>query len=145
MILAGRRINDGMAAYIAQDIIKTMLAWKLRVDAARILVMGVTFKQNCPDIRNTKVVDLVGELMAFGHSVAVYDPVADPEAVAREYGIKLIREMPKAAHFDALVLAVRHDEFTSIPPDTLRSLLVHGGLIYDLKGVLPIDVSDARL
>ncbi len=145
MILAGRRINDGMAAYIAQDIIKTMLARNLRVDAARILVMGFTFKQNCPDIRNTKVIDLIAELMAFGHSVAVHDPLADPEAVAREYGIKLIRELPRAAHFDTLVLAVRHDEFARMPPDALRALLVPGGLIYDLKGVLPIDRSDARL
>jgi len=145
MILAGRRINDGMAAYIAQDIIKTMLARKLRVDAARILVMGFTFKQNCPDIRNTKVADLVHELSAFGHNVTVCDPLADPEAVEHEYRIRPIADLPRAAHFDAVVLAVRHDAFARMPPDALRSLLVPGGLIYDLKGVLPLEGSDARL
>src|SRR5262249_30606348 len=95
MILAGPRINDGMAGYIAEDIIKTMLARKLRVDAARILVMGFTFKQNCPDIRNTKVADLVHELAAFGHNVTVCDPLADPEAVEHEYGLKPIAELPR--------------------------------------------------
>jgi UDP-N-acetyl-D-galactosamine dehydrogenase len=145
MILAGRRINDGMAAYIAQDIIKTMLARKLRADAARILVMGFTFKQNCPDIRNTKVADLVHELAAFGHHVTVYDPLVGLEAVEHEYGIKPIAELPKAPHFDVVVLAVRHDEFARMPRNAIRSLLVPGGLVYDLKGVLPLEGSDARL
>ena len=145
MILAGRRINDGMAAYIAQDIIKMMLAKKLRVDAARILVMGITFKQNCPDVRNSKVADLVAELQAFGHQVTVYDPLADAEAVEHDYGIKLAESLPKAPSFDAVVLAVRHDEFAQMTSEQVRSLLAPGGLVYDLKGVLPLHGSDARL
>src|SRR5262249_31864469 len=142
MILAGRRINDGMAAYIAQDIIKMMLMKKLRVDAARILVMGITFKQNCPDVRNTKVADLVAELTAFGHNVTVYDPLADREAIEQEYNIKLAESLPRNAAFDAVVLAVRHDVFAEVPPDAIRSLLVPAGLVYDLKGVLPLEASD---
>ena len=90
MILAGRRINDGMATYVAQDIIKHMLRKKLRVDSARILVMGITFKQNCPDIRNTKIADLVAELTDFGHQVTVYDPVADREEVERVLIVKAL-------------------------------------------------------
>jgi UDP-N-acetyl-D-galactosamine dehydrogenase len=145
MILAGRRINDGMAAYIARDIIKMMLMKKLRVDAARILVLGITFKQNCPDVRNTKVADLVAELTAFGHNVTIYDPLADAEALEREYNIKLTEKLPKGASFDAVVLAVRHDQFAEMTSEMVRSLLVPGGLVYDLKGVLPLEGSDARL
>jgi UDP-N-acetyl-D-glucosamine/UDP-N-acetyl-D-galactosamine dehydrogenase len=145
MILAGRRINDGMAAYIARDIIKMMLMKKLRVDAARILVLGITFKQNCPDVRNTKVADLVAELTAFGHNVTIYDPLADAEALEREYNIKLTENLPKGASFDAVVLAVRHDQFAEMTSEMVRSLLVPGGLVYDLKGVLPLEGSDARL
>lgn len=145
MILAGRRINDGMATYIAQDIIKMMLMKKLRVDAARILVMGITFKQNCPDVRNTKVADLVAELAAFGHQVTVYDPLADANAVEHEYGIKMAESLPKGPSFDAIVLAVRHDEFAQMTSEQVRSLLTPGGLVYDLKGVLPLHSSDARL
>jgi len=145
MILAGRRINDAMPAYIAQDIIKAMLMKKLRVDGARILVMGITFKQNCPDIRNTKVADLIAELTAFGHHVTVYDPLADREAVENEYNIRLAESLPKGPAFDAVVLAVRHDAFAEMSAEAVRSLVVPGGLVYDLKGVLPLQGSDARL
>ena len=145
MILAGRRINDGMPSYIAQDIIKAMLMKRLRVDGARILVMGITFKQNCPDVRNTKVADLVAELAAFGHHVTVYDPLADREAVQHEYNIQLVDNLPKGPSFDAVVLAVRHDAFAEMSMEAIRSLVVPGGLVYDLKGVLPLQGSDARL
>jgi UDP-N-acetyl-D-galactosamine dehydrogenase len=144
MILAGRRVNDSMPAYIAQDIIKSMLAKKLRVDGARILVMGFTFKQNCPDVRNTKVADLVRELTSFGHDVTVYDPLADRETVEHEYNIRLAEGLPRGP-FDAVVLAVCHDEFAAMPAETLRGMLVPGGLIYDVKGVIPQQASDARL
>jgi UDP-N-acetyl-D-galactosamine dehydrogenase len=144
MILAGRRINDSMASFVAQDIIKTMLQRKLRVDGARILVLGITFKGNCPDIRNTKIADLVFELQAFGHNVTVFDPLADGEEVDHEYGIKLAAEMPKGP-FDAIVLAIKHDELAEIPAQTFRKMLVPGGLLYDMKSVLPVDASDARL
>ncbi len=144
MILAGRRINDGMASYVAQDIIKSMLQRRLRVDGARILVIGFTFKGNCPDVRNTKVADLVSELQAFGHNVTVYDPLALRDEVEHEYGIKLAETMPNGP-FDAVVLAVKHDEISERPASYFRELLVPGGLLYDMKYVLPVAGSDVRL
>jgi len=144
MILAGRRINDGMASYVAQDIVKTMLRKKLRVDGARILLLGFTFKQNCPDIRNTKVFELYNELKAFGHEVTIYDPLALRLEVKHEYGIDLAPELPKGP-FDAVVLAVRHDTFASLGEARLRELLVRDGLLYDIKEVLPVPSSDARI
>jgi UDP-N-acetyl-D-glucosamine/UDP-N-acetyl-D-galactosamine dehydrogenase len=144
MILAGRRINDSMASYVAQDIIKTMLQKKLRVDGARILVIGFTFKGNCPDIRNTKVADLIEELTAFGHNVTVFDPLAIREEVEHEYNIKLAPSMPDGP-FDAVVLAVKHDEIASMSEAEFRAKLVPGGLLYDMKSVLPLTSSDIRL
>ena len=108
MILAGRRINDGMAAYVAGDVVKTMLKRKQRVETARVLVMGFTFKENCSDTRNTKVADVVRELKGLVAEVAVYDPVADVELAQHEYGITLSNTMPHGP-FDAIVLAVNHD------------------------------------
>jgi UDP-N-acetyl-D-galactosamine dehydrogenase len=144
MILAGRRINDGMAEWVALDLVKTMLRHKLEVSSARVLVMGLTFKENCPDIRNTKVADLVHELTDLVRSVVVYDPLADAGEVHKEYGIELVPNVPEGP-FDAIVLAVRHDQITAIGAEQLRSMLVAGGVVYDLKQVLPIDASDARV
>ena len=144
MILAGRRINDSMASYVAQDIIKTMLQRRLRVDGARILVIGFTFKGNCPDIRNTKVADLIAELIAFGHHVTVYDPLARRDEVEHEYSIKLAETLPSGP-FDAVVLAVKHDEISCMPVEKFRALLGPGGLLYDMKYVLPVASSDTRL
>jgi UDP-N-acetyl-D-glucosamine/UDP-N-acetyl-D-galactosamine dehydrogenase len=144
MILAGRRINDSMPGYIAQDIIKMMLRKGLRVDGARILVLGITFKQNCPDIRNTKIAELVRELEAFGHNVTIHDPLADPTEVLHEYGLKVVPQLPKG-QFDAVVLAVKHDAIVNLGEDEIRQLLVPSGIIYDIKEVLPVLSSDARL
>jgi UDP-N-acetyl-D-glucosamine/UDP-N-acetyl-D-galactosamine dehydrogenase len=144
MILAGRRINDGMAAIVAQDIVKSMLQRKLRADGARILIVGFTFKGNCPDVRNTKVADLVSELQAFGHNVSVYDPLADAKEVEHEYGVRLTNELPSGP-FDAVVLAIKHDIVARMPVTRFRELLVPGGLLYDMKAVLPIAASDVRL
>ena len=144
MILAGRRINDSMAALVANDVIKSMLQRQMRVDAARILVMGFAFKQNCPDIRNTKVADLVRELMLFSPNVTVYDPLASPDEVLKEYGLEIQAELP-AETFDAVVLAVRHDKIAALGSEKLRQLLVPNGLLYDLKEILPIGLSDTRI
>lgn len=144
MILAGRRINDSMAAYVAQDVIKAMLQRGLRADGARVLVMGITFKQNCPDIRDTKVAGLINELKAFGHQVTVHDPLADPEEVEHEYGLRIESALP-SGQFDAIVLAVKHDEIVALGQEGFRKLLVKGGLLYDVKEVLPIGESDVRL
>jgi UDP-N-acetyl-D-galactosamine dehydrogenase len=144
MILAGRRINDGMASYVAGDVVKTMLKRKQRVENARVLVMGFTFKENCPDTRNTKVADLVQELAALVAEVAVYDPVADIELAKHEYGITLSNTLPDGP-FDAVVLAVKHDGIAGMGEATIRSLLAPNGLIYDIKGILPASASNARL
>jgi UDP-N-acetyl-D-glucosamine/UDP-N-acetyl-D-galactosamine dehydrogenase len=144
MILAGRRINDNMASYVAQDVIKSMLQKGLRADGARVCVMGVTFKQNCPDIRNTKVIDLINELTAFGHKITAFDPLADALEVEEEYGLKVSNELPQGP-FDAIVLTVKHDEIVKLGAVRLRQMLVAGGLLYDVKEVLRIGESDVRL
>lgn len=144
MILAGRRINDGMAAWVATSVVKEMLARRMDVARSAILVLGVTFKENCPDIRNSKVVDLIRELRAMAGRVDVHDPLADADEVEASYGIQLTRAAP-AGSYEAIVLAVGHDAFRDVGADRLRAMLVPDGLIYDLKGVLPPDASDKRL
>jgi UDP-N-acetyl-D-galactosamine dehydrogenase len=144
MILAGRRINDGMASYVAGDVVKTMLKRKQRVENARVLIMGFTFKENCPDTRNTKVADLVQELASLVAEVAVYDPVADIALAKHEYGITLSNTLP-GGPFDAVVLAVKHDRIAGMGEAAIRNLLAPNGLIYDIKGILPASASNARL
>jgi UDP-N-acetyl-D-galactosamine dehydrogenase len=143
MILAGRRINDGMAGFVARDIIKAMLHRKLKMDDAKVLVMGFTFKENVPDTRNTKVVDLVRELGGF-LNVVVYDPVADREDAMHEYGIDIVLDLPDQ-RFQAVVLAVKHREIMALGRERLGKLLAPGGLIYDITGVLAPSESDARI
>jgi UDP-N-acetyl-D-glucosamine/UDP-N-acetyl-D-galactosamine dehydrogenase len=144
MILAGRRINDGMAAFVANDVIKTMLKRKQSIDRARILVMGFTFKENVPDTRNTKVADLVRALRDFVTEVVIYDPMADAELAKHEYGLTLTNELPKGP-FDAIILAVKHEPIARMGEAGIKALLAPGGLIYDLKGVLPPTVSHTRI
>ena len=145
IILAGRRVNDGMAAFVAHDIVKTMAARKLPVGTVRILVMGFTFKENCPDTRNTKVADLVKELQPFASEVCVYDPHADPKEAMHEYAITVSNDLP-AGKFDGIVLAVKHREIAAMSAKDLRTRLrSDAGFIYDIKEVLPIEASDARL
>jgi len=144
MILAGRRINDGMAAYVADDVIGTMRKRNQNIDRARVLVMGFTFKENVPDTRNTKVADLVLALSNFVAEVVTYDPMADIVLANREYGLALTSELPEGP-FDAIVLAVKHDPITALGEAGIKALLAPDGLIYDLKGVLPPASSHARI
>ena len=144
MILAGRRINDGMAGYVAQDIVKTMVRNKLKVDEARVLVMGFTFKENCPDTRNTKVADLVNELQDFVSEVIVYDALANPGEVAREYGITITNTLPEGP-FDAAVLAVAHTDISQMGSDRIKGLLSSRGIIYDIKNIIPAEASSGRI
>ena len=144
IILAGRRVNDGMAAFIAHDIVKTMVQRKLEVGAVRLLVMGFTFKENCVDTRNTKVADLVQELAPFAREVVVFDPHADPAEAKHEYGIAVVNKIP-AGKFDGIVLAVKHAEIVKMAPKLRDRLSSERGFIYDLKEVLPLDQSDGRL
>ena len=144
MILAGRRINDGMAAHVAGRMVKAMLRRGIAVAGSRVLVLGLTFKENCPDLRNTRVVDLVQELRDFGARVEVHDPCADPEAARAEYGLELVRR-PEPGTYDGLILAVAHDAFRNIPATGFRRLGRPVHVLFDLKAVLPAGAADLRL
>ena len=138
---SARRLNDGMGAYVAEQTIKAMNRKGVLVKDARILVLGFTFKENCPDIRNTKVIDIIHTFQDYTKNITVYDPWADPSRVQREYGFSITGSLPEGP-FDAAILAVAHKEFETLD---VRSLVREGGVIYDVKGVLPRDIVDARL
>ena len=144
VILAGRRINDGMGAYVAGQMVKAMLKRRIHVDGARVLVLGLTFKENCPDLRNTRVVDVVEELRDYGVQVDIHDPWADAAEAKHEYGLDLIGT-PEAGAYDGIVLAVAHDAFRAAGPEALRHYGRDGGVFCDLKSVFACDDSDLRL
>ncbi len=144
MILAGRRINDNMGLYVAQQVAQMMIGKRIHVRDGRILVMGLTFKENCPDLRNSKVVDVVRELEKYGAKVDVYDPWVDRNEAAHEYGIRPIRR-PKAGQYDAIVLAVAHDQFRKMGIDAIRTLARRQHVLYDIKYVFRRDEVDGRL
>lgn len=144
MILAGRRINDGMGAYVAGQLIKAMLKKGITVQGARVLVLGLTFKENCPDLRNTRVIDVITELKDYGLTVDVHDPWADADCAQHEYGLSLTA-VPPANTFDAIVLAVAHREFKALGAPALHALGKKNHVLYDLKHLLNIDEADIRL
>jgi UDP-N-acetyl-D-galactosamine dehydrogenase len=144
MILAGRRINDNMALYVAQEIVKLMNARRIHVKGARVLVLGMTFKENCPDIRNSKVVDVVRELEKFGAKVDVYDPWADAAECRHEYRIKPVRALERNK-YDATVVAVAHREFRDMGIRQIRKLGRKNHVLYDIKQVFPAAEVDGRL
>ncbi|MDH4315348.1 MAG: Vi polysaccharide biosynthesis UDP-N-acetylglucosamine C-6 dehydrogenase TviB [Gammaproteobacteria bacterium] len=144
MILAGRRINDNMSIYVASRIIKLMLKRGMQPLNAKVLVLGMTFKENCPDVRNTKVIDLIRELQTYGAAVDVYDPWADPAEVEHEYGIVPTQE-PVKGEYDVMLIAVAHHQFRGLGQEGIRSFGKDGSLIYDIKYLLPQGVSDDRL
>ena len=132
IILAGRRMNDSMGQYVAAEVVKLMLNKDLKVKESNILILGFTFKENCPDVRNTRVIDVYRNLKDYGVHVTVYDPLANPEEVLHEYGIKTLNKKPNAT-FDALILAVAHQEFLEMDLSELKS---KDAVVYDVKGVL---------
>lgn len=136
-----RRLNDGMGAYVAEQTIKCMNKKGVQVKDAYILLLGITFKENCPDIRNTKVVDIYHSLEEYTNNIIVFDPWANPDAVNVEYGINITSELPNI-QFDAVILCVSHNEFKHIDIQTLTK---NNSVIYDVKGILPRDIIDARL
>lgn len=137
IILAGRRVNDSMGQYVASEIIKLMVQNDLRIKNANILTLGITFKENCPDVRNTKAVDVINQLKSYGTNVTIYDPWADTKEVKHEYNLETTKQIP-TGKFDAIVLTVAHKEFLNID---LKSLLKPNGVIYDVKGVLKENVN----
>ena len=143
MILAGRRINDGMGAYVVSQLIKKMLKKRIQVENANILVMGLTFKENCPDLRNTKVTDILKELKEYDVNIDVTDPWCSTQDAENEYGIVLTE--PKKGEYDALILAVAHNEFKALGADKIHELGKENHVLYDLKYVLPKEAVDIRL
>ncbi|MFT3758278.1 Vi polysaccharide biosynthesis UDP-N-acetylglucosamine C-6 dehydrogenase TviB [Thauera sp.] len=144
IILAGRRLNDGMGAYVVSQLVKAMLKRRIQVEGAKILIMGLTFKENCPDLRNTRVVDIVKELSEYGMAADVYDPWVDPAEAEHEYGITPI-QIPAPGTYDAIVVAVAHDQFKVLSDEGIRALGKRQHVLYDLKYVLPRDAADLRL
>ena len=142
IILAGRRMNDSMGKYVATEVVKLMIKNEIQVKSSKILMLGITFKENCPDIRNTKATDIYHELVSYGIEVDIYDPWASPEEVQHEYGIKIIKSLNKATHYGAVILAVAHREFLEL---NLRAFRSEGTIIYDVKGILPRELVHARL
>jgi UDP-N-acetyl-D-glucosamine/UDP-N-acetyl-D-galactosamine dehydrogenase len=144
MILAGRRINDGMGAYVAQQVIKLMTERRIMVADSKVLILGLAFKENCPDLRNSKVIDIVDELKGFEASVDIYDPWVDADAAYHEYGLRPIRSL-KRAHYDVIVLAVGHDEFKAMGVRKIRNLAKKVHVLYDVKYLFARDQTDGRL
>ena len=140
IILSGRRLNDDMGKYVAGEVVKLMMKRSLPVLGSNVLMLGITFKENCPDIRNTRAIDVYEELQSYNVNVDVYDPWADLREVNNEYGFNLIEKPSKKYH--SVVLTVAHEEFLN---EDLRSYLVDGGILYDVKGILDINSIDARL
>ena len=143
MILAGRRLNDGMGAYVVSQLVKRMLKKKIHVDGANVLVMGLTFKENCPDLRNTKIVDIVSELKEYNITVDITDTWCSNEQAQHEYNLSVTT--PKPNNYDAIILAVSHDEFKALGAENIRLLGKENHVLYDLKYVLPKDAVDMRL
>ncbi|EKB60173.1 nucleotide sugar dehydrogenase [Bergeyella zoohelcum] len=139
IILAGRRLNDSMGKYVAEQVVKAMIKKNINVNGAEVLMLGITFKENCPDVRNTKIVDVIAALEDFGVKVTIFDPWANPEEVQHEYGVESTQKLP-TTKFDAIVLGVAHKEFKEL---NIRSLTKENAVVYDVKGILE-DV-DGRL
>jgi UDP-N-acetyl-D-galactosamine dehydrogenase len=140
IILAGRRLNDSMGRYVASEVIKLMMRKNINVVNSRVLLLGFTFKEDCPDVRNTRVIDIYNELIIFDIDVNIYDPWVNPEEVKQEYGIEVSNSLP-LGHFSAVILAVAHKEFLNLD---IRSF-AKDGIVYDVKGVLHREVIDSRL
>ena len=144
MILAGRRINDRMGGYVAGRLAKLMTRRRLHVVGSRILVMGLTFKENCPDLRNTRVTDTISELNGYHAQVDVHDPWIDPREAKHEYGLEPVAE-PEAGVYDAVIIAVAHRQFKEMGAERVRSLLKPGGVLFDCKYLFPAESVDERL
>ena len=144
IILAGRRLNDSMGAYVATQLVKAMLKKRMVVDGAKVLLMGLTFKENCPDLRNTKMTDIVAELEEYNIQVDIYDPWVDVTQAKKEYNLHPI-DAPKAGQYDGIILAVAHEQFKTLRADEIRAWGKPANILYDLKYVLNQSESDIRL
>ncbi len=143
VVLAGRRINDGMGSYVANRFIRELIQRDVKIKGARVLVMGLTFKENCPDLRNTRVVDVIAELQSYGIEVAITDPWASKDEAQKEYGLSLSE--PEENAYDGIFLLVAHNEFVEMGTDHIRSFGKQDAVLFDLKGVLNKDSVSCRL
>lgn len=144
VILAGRRINDGMGAYVATQVIKLMTRRHIPMADSKILLLGLTFKENCPDLRNTRAIDIVETLGEYHANVEVYDPWVDHSAAQREYSIRLV-DYPRAEYYDAIIIAVAHHQFSKLGASAIRAFGKPGAVMFDVKHLFPIDQVDGRL
>jgi len=144
IILAGRRINDKMGVYVTGRVVKMLTKKKIHVVDANILIMGLTFKENCPDVRNTRIIDMVREFRSLNANVDVHDPWVDPDEAYREYGIELVEDLPQGK-YDAVIIAVAHEQFREMGIEKIRKLCKMEHVIYDIKYTLPRDMVDGRL
>jgi len=144
IILAGRRLNDGMGAYVVSQLVKAMIKRRIHVEGARVLVMGLTFKENCPDLRNTRIVDIVKELGDYNIQAEIFDPWVDRAEAKHEYGLTPI-DSPQQGAYDAIVVGVAHQQFKDMGADSIRALGKPTHVVYDLKYVMPRDMADLRL
>ncbi len=145
VILSGRRINDSMGAYVAEHVIKLMLQKKIHIVDANILILGFTFKENCPDIRNTRVIDVVNEFTTYHSQVDIYDPWIDLDEANSEYDASFLPEMPTSGKYDAIIVAVNHDKFKSISIEKIHALGKENHVIFDVKNIFPKNLVDGRL
>ena len=145
ILLACRRINDAMGSHVASEVVKLMIGKGHAIRGSRILVMGLTFKENCPDLRNTRVVDLVREFEGYSAQVDVYDPWANAKECMAEYGLPVLADAPAAGEYDAIVVAVAHDQFRQMGGAGIRALANGRAVVYDIKGILPKEAVDGRL
>ncbi len=144
VILAGRRINDSMGEYVVERTVKLMTQNRIHVVDSNILIMGLTFKENCPDLRNTRVIDIIKEFETYNANIDIYDPWVDPEEAKHEYGITIVKE-PKQNHYDAIILAVAHEQFSKLGGTGIRKMGKKDCILFDVKYALPKSAVDARL
>jgi UDP-N-acetyl-D-galactosamine dehydrogenase len=145
VILAGRRINDSMARHVADETVKLMLRKSIPVLGSNVLVLGLTFKENCPDVRNTKVVDIVKALGQYNVRVDIYDPWIDVQEARHEYGVECLTSEPAQGAYNAIVLAVGHHQFAALGEQGIKAFGMTGAVLFDVKGILPLGAADGRL
>lgn len=145
VILAGRRINDNMAFYVSSQLVKEMIKNGVLVNNANVLILGLSFKENCPDIRNTKIIDIYSELKQYNINVEIYDPWASKQEVFHEYGIDMLSEIPMDKKYEGIIFAVAHNEFKDLTHDDIKKMQTSNSVIYDLKYILDKSISDIRL
>jgi UDP-N-acetyl-D-galactosamine dehydrogenase len=145
ILMACRRINDRMGKEVVAEVVKLMIQKGQVVKGAKALILGFTFKENCPDLRNTRVVDLVAEFQSYGVQVDIHDPWADPEEAKYEYGLSLMRDLPRSSDYQSVVLAVAHDQYREMGIEAMHALGERDAVIYDIKGIFNKELVDGRL